>query len=149
MKWSKPRATISIYKFFSAKQFEHSIVGSKNTIRFWKRARSITVWFSQTVVHKIDKTTLYFMNYRHISSHFGRLNFQFFPGETQPPTFDMEIIFHSHSNNTHFQEKGCAPSLILKVRVFSEVAYYIQTSLFFYPWPLKRFVREPEQVSSL
>ena len=39
--------------------------------------------------------------------------------------FDMEIIFHSHANNTHFHKKGCAPSLILKVRVFgnSEVAY--------------------------
>ena len=33
-------------------------------------------------------------------------------------TFDMEIIFHSDSNKTHFHEKGCAPSLILKVRVF-------------------------------
>ena len=30
----------------------------------------------------------------------------------------MEIIFHSHSNKTHFHEKGCAPSLILKVWVF-------------------------------
>ena len=31
---------------------------------------------------------------------------------------DMEIIFHSHGNKTHFHKKGCAPSLILKVRVF-------------------------------
>ena len=30
----------------------------------------------------------------------------------------MEIIFHSHANKTHFREKGCAPSLILKVRGF-------------------------------
>ena len=30
----------------------------------------------------------------------------------------MEIIFHSHANKTHFHKKGCAPSLILKVRVF-------------------------------
>ena len=30
----------------------------------------------------------------------------------------MEIIFHSHANETHFHKKGCAPSLILKVRVF-------------------------------
>ena len=30
----------------------------------------------------------------------------------------MEIIFHSHANKTHFDKKGCAPSLILKVRVF-------------------------------
>ena len=32
--------------------------------------------------------------------------------------FDMEIIFHSHANKTRFHKKGCAPSLILKVRVF-------------------------------
>ena len=30
----------------------------------------------------------------------------------------MEIIFHSHANKTRFHKKGCAPSLILKVRVF-------------------------------
>ena len=30
----------------------------------------------------------------------------------------MEIIFHSHANKTHFHKKGCAPSLILKLRVF-------------------------------
>ena len=32
--------------------------------------------------------------------------------------FDKEIIFHSHANKTHFHKKGCAPRLILKVRVF-------------------------------
>ena len=32
--------------------------------------------------------------------------------------FDMEIIFHSHANKTHFHKIGCAPSLVLKVRVF-------------------------------
>ena len=32
--------------------------------------------------------------------------------------FDMEIIFHFHANKTHFHKKGCAPSLILKVRIF-------------------------------
>ena len=30
----------------------------------------------------------------------------------------MEMTFHSHANKTHFPKKGCAPSLILKVRVF-------------------------------
>ena len=30
----------------------------------------------------------------------------------------MEMIFHSHANKTHFHQKGCAISLILKVRVF-------------------------------
>ena len=41
-----------------------------------------------------------------------------FQNEGKCSAFDMEIIFHSHSNKTHFHEKGCAPSLILKVRVF-------------------------------
>ena len=31
---------------------------------------------------------------------------------------NMEIIFDSHANKTHFHKKGCAPSLILKMRVF-------------------------------
>ena len=30
--------------------------------------------------------------------------------------FDMEMIFHSHTNKTHFHKKGCALGLILKVR---------------------------------
>ena len=32
--------------------------------------------------------------------------------------FDMEMIFHSHTNKTHFHKKGCVLDLILKVRVF-------------------------------
>ena len=32
--------------------------------------------------------------------------------------FDIEIIFQSHANKTNFHKKGCAPSLILKMRVF-------------------------------
>ena len=37
----------------------------------------------------------------------------------------MEIIFHSHANKTDFHKKGCAPSLILEVRVLgnSEAVY--------------------------
>ena len=41
-----------------------------------------------------------------------------FQNEGRCSAFDMEIIFHSHANKTHFQKKGCAPSFILKVRVF-------------------------------
>ena len=32
--------------------------------------------------------------------------------------FDMEMIFHSRANKTHFHKKGCALGLILKVGVF-------------------------------
>ena len=40
-----------------------------------------------------------------------------FQNEGRCSAFDMEIIFQSHANKTHFQKKGCAPSLVLKVRV--------------------------------
>ena len=39
-----------------------------------------------------------------------------FQNEGRCSAFDMEIIFYSHANKTHFHKKGCAPSLILKVR---------------------------------
>ena len=46
-----------------------------------------------------------------------------FPGplyqnEVKCSAFDMEIIFHSHANKTHFHVKGCALGLILKVGGF-------------------------------
>ena len=41
-----------------------------------------------------------------------------FLNEGRCSAFDMEMIFHSHPNKTHFHKKGCAPSLILKARVF-------------------------------
>ena len=47
-----------------------------------------------------------------------------FQNEGRCSAFDMDITFHSHANKTHFHKKGCAPSLILKVRVLeSEVPY--------------------------
>ena len=41
-----------------------------------------------------------------------------FQNEGRSLAFDMELIFHSHANKTHFHKKCCVPSLILKVRVF-------------------------------
>ena len=41
-----------------------------------------------------------------------------FQNEGRCSAFDMEIIFHSRANKTHFHKKGCAPSLILKAGVF-------------------------------
>ena len=32
--------------------------------------------------------------------------------------FEVEMIFHSHANKTHFHKNGCALGLSLKVRVF-------------------------------
>ena len=56
----------------------------------------------------------------------GALNNRPFPSSPGPlfqteercSAFDMEIIFRSHASKTHFHKKGCAPSFILKVRVF-------------------------------
>ena len=47
--------------------------------------------------------------------------------EVQCIVFDMEMIFHSHANKTHFYKKGCPLSLILKVRVFGprKLAYLL------------------------
>ena len=41
-----------------------------------------------------------------------------FQNEGRCSAFDIETIFHSNTNKTNFHKKGCAPSLILKVRVF-------------------------------
>ena len=42
-----------------------------------------------------------------------------FQNEGRCSAFDMEITFHSHANKTYFHKtRGCAPSLVLKVRVF-------------------------------
>ena len=41
-----------------------------------------------------------------------------FQNERRCSAFDREIIFPFHANKTHFHKKGCAPSLILKVRGF-------------------------------
>ena len=41
-----------------------------------------------------------------------------FQNERRCSAFDMEVIFHSRASKTRFHKKGCAPSLILKVRVF-------------------------------
>ena len=57
------------------------------------------------------------MNVNNMATWRGRLG-PLFQNEGRCSAFNMEIIFHSHANNTHFHKKGCAPSLILKVRVF-------------------------------
>ena len=52
-----------------------------------------------------------------------------FQNEGKCSAFDMEIIFHSHTNKTHFHKEGCAPSLILKVRVFGTRKWLIAKSM--------------------
>ena len=52
------------------------------------------------------------------SKRFNLVKGPLFQNEDGCSAFDMEIIFHSHANKTLFHKKGCAPSLVLKVRVF-------------------------------
>ena len=42
-------------------------------------------------------------------------------------SLDMEMIFHSRANKTHFHKKGCALSFILKVRVFGTRKWPLET----------------------
>ena len=49
-----------------------------------------------------------------------------FQNEGRCSAFDMEIIFHSHANKAHFHKKGCAPGLILKVRMFGTLKWPIK-----------------------
>ena len=53
-----------------------------------------------------------------------------FQNEGRCSAFDLEIIFYSHANKTHFPKKGCAPSLILKVRVFGTRKWPTEAVLF-------------------
>ena len=41
-----------------------------------------------------------------------------YQNEVKCLAFDIEMIFHSHANKTHFHKKGCTLGLILKVRVY-------------------------------
>ena len=49
--------------------------------------------------------------------------------EVKCPAFNMEMIFHSHANKTHFLKKDCALGLILKVRVFGTRKWPIELIL--------------------
>ena len=55
----------------------------------------------------------------------------------------IKNIFHSQANKTHFHKKGCAPSLILKVRVFGTRKWPISFVLFFlYALLLNEFLKK-------
>ena len=50
-----------------------------------------------------------------------------YQNEVKCSAFDMEMIFHSRANKTHFHKKGCQLSFILKVRVFGTRKWPIET----------------------
>ena len=49
-----------------------------------------------------------------------------YQNEVKCSAFDMEMIFHSHGNETHFIQKGCALGFILKVRFFETLRWPIK-----------------------
>ena len=53
-----------------------------------------------------------------------------YQNEVKCLAFDMEIIFHSHENETHFHKKGGALGLVLKARVFATRKWPIEKSSF-------------------
>ena len=66
----------------------------------------------------------------YVNSSFPSSPRPLFQNEGRCSVFDMEIIFHSHANKTHFHKKGCALGLILKVRVFGTQKWPIVLNLF-------------------
>ena len=77
------------------------------------------------------------MDYRPYPSSPGPL----FQNDGRCSAFDIEIIFHSHANKTHFHKKGCAPSLILKGRVFGTRKWPIT-------WTLENWAPMPSLVTT-
>ena len=49
-----------------------------------------------------------------------------FQSEAKCEAIDMKRIFNYHANKTHFHNKGCAPSLVSKVRVFGTQKWPVQ-----------------------
>ena len=65
-------------------------------------------------------------------SHFGLLRpfpsvpKPLFQSEAKCEAIDMKRIFNYHANKTHFHNKGFAPSLVSKVRVFGTQKWPVQ-----------------------
>ena len=71
-----------------------------------------------------------------------------FQNEGRCSAFDMEIIFHSHANKTHFHKKGCAPSLILKAEVFGTRKWPIDSVPPWYSQVQSKSLYESEDVQA-
>ena len=53
-----------------------------------------------------------------VISHFTSFPGPLYRSKVKCSASDMEMIFHSHGNKTHFHKNGCALGLILNLRVF-------------------------------
>ena len=74
-------------------------------------------WQSQTSLRKLTRPSFPLVS-KVANKPFPSSPGPLYQNEIKFPAFDMEMIFHTHANKTHFHEKGCALGLILKVRVF-------------------------------
>jgi len=61
---------------------------------------------------------------------FSRSPGPLYQNEVKCSAFDMEMVFHSHANKTHFHNKGCALGLFFKVRAFGSRKWPIVLSCF-------------------
>ena len=78
-------------------------------------------------------------NLKFILPTFINRPFPSFPGplyqnEVKCSAFDMEMIFHSCANKTHFHKKGFALGLILKVRVLELWSGLLRCDAFVFMW---------------
>ena len=75
-----------------------------------------------------------------------------YQNEVKCSAFDMEMIFHSHANKTHFHKKGWAFGLILKVKVFETRKWPIappQSFLCMNRSPIRYGLRGSQKVSGI
>ena len=86
--------------------------------------KTIHIIITKDVSMLVNLSSWAFSN-RPFPSSLGNL----FQNEARCSAFDMEMIFYSHANETHFHKKGCAPSLSLKVRVFGFWKWHISLSV--------------------
>ena len=95
-------------------------------------------WISiRKPIYPLDKIFIWINQYQYsVDNSEGNQSQRPFPSSHGPlyqnevkcSAFDMEMIFHSHANKTHFHKKVCALGLILKVRIFGNEKWPILLS---------------------
>ena len=103
-----------------AKEFNEffNSIGQNNVEKIYSLANECSYDLTQSSFVPRCYLPLQQFSFRPVNRPFPSCPGPLFQNEGRCSAFDMEIIFYSHANKTHFHKKGCAPSLILKVRVF-------------------------------
>ena len=66
--------------------------------------------------------------------HFRVFPVPLYQNEVKCSAFDMQMIFHSRANKTHFHKKGFALGLILKLRVLELWSGLLRCDAFVFTW---------------